>query len=284
MTDTFLQQGLSELHPTLAQCRVEFSLSGTANQVFKARVGEQLLAVRMMSVVRDAATPRKAEHEVWLTLQHRDLAPELFHWDSNHQFCIAKWIDSAGVPLANELIQLLVKLHTSPIPASCPKIDLLMGSKLYLDELALPIKPFIDHFQRLLNALALSQLSHSLCHNDLVAGNIIKDGSQLWLIDFEYSGINHPYFDLCSSWNSFINADESLNAFAQRYLVAIGEEFNDTEQAALAAAHELSLWVGLLWALAKQPSWQEDYRKPLSEIDNSVTQQLLHSLMQLAIL
>ncbi|MFK8031347.1 MAG: choline/ethanolamine kinase family protein [Gammaproteobacteria bacterium] len=34
-----------------------------------------------------------------------------------------------------------------------------------------------------------------LCHNDLVAENIIE-GEQLWLIDWEYAGVGDPLFDL----------------------------------------------------------------------------------------
>jgi len=34
------------------------------------------------------------------------------------------------------------------------------------------------------------------CNNDLLAGNYIDDGQQLWLIDFEYSGNNDPCFEL----------------------------------------------------------------------------------------
>ncbi|MBX2835996.1 MAG: phosphotransferase [Gammaproteobacteria bacterium] len=33
-------------------------------------------------------------------------------------------------------------------------------------------------------------------HNDLLAANILDDGSRLWLIDWEYAGFNTPLFDL----------------------------------------------------------------------------------------
>jgi thiamine kinase-like enzyme len=34
------------------------------------------------------------------------------------------------------------------------------------------------------------------CHNDLLAANIMDDGEQLWLVDFEYSGNADPCFEL----------------------------------------------------------------------------------------
>lgn len=33
-------------------------------------------------------------------------------------------------------------------------------------------------------------------HNDLLAGNLLDDGTRLWLIDWEYGGFNTPLFDL----------------------------------------------------------------------------------------
>jgi thiamine kinase-like enzyme len=45
-------------------------------------------------------------------------------------------------------------------------------------------------------ALARHPLPTVPCNNDLLAGNYIDDGQQLWLIDFEYSGNNDPCFEL----------------------------------------------------------------------------------------
>ena len=33
-------------------------------------------------------------------------------------------------------------------------------------------------------------------HNDLLAANLIDDGERLWLVDWEYAGLNTPLFDL----------------------------------------------------------------------------------------
>jgi thiamine kinase-like enzyme len=37
-----------------------------------------------------------------------------------------------------------------------------------------------------------------LCHNDLLAANILDDGARVWLVDWEYAGVGHPLFDLAS--------------------------------------------------------------------------------------
>lgn len=45
-------------------------------------------------------------------------------------------------------------------------------------------------------ALSARTLPTVPCHNDLLAENYIDDGSQLWIVDFEYSGNNDPTFEL----------------------------------------------------------------------------------------
>jgi len=48
-------------------------------------------------------------------------------------------------------------------------------------------------------------------HNDLLAGNLMDDGERLWLIDWDYAGLNSPLFDLggLASNNALCQADET---------------------------------------------------------------------------
>ena len=39
------------------------------------------------------------------------------------------------------------------------------------------------------------------CNNDLLAANIIDAGDRLWLIDYEYSGNNDPFFEIGNLWS-----------------------------------------------------------------------------------
>jgi len=36
------------------------------------------------------------------------------------------------------------------------------------------------------------------CHNDLLPGNVLVDDERVWLIDFEYAGMNDVFFDLAN--------------------------------------------------------------------------------------
>jgi thiamine kinase-like enzyme len=43
---------------------------------------------------------------------------------------------------------------------------------------------------------AVGPIEIAFGHNDLLAANLIDDGSRLWLVDWEYGGFNSPLFDL----------------------------------------------------------------------------------------
>ncbi|MEZ0214220.1 MAG: phosphotransferase [Xanthobacteraceae bacterium] len=53
-------------------------------------------------------------------------------------------------------------------------------------------------------------------HNDLLAANLLDDGSRLWLIDWEYSGFNSPLFDLGG-----LASNNGLDAAACETMLAI---------------------------------------------------------------
>ncbi|RYE07091.1 MAG: choline kinase [Hyphomicrobiales bacterium] len=82
-------------------------------------------------------------------------------------------------------------------------------------------------------------------HHDLLAGNILDDGTRLWLIDFEYSGTGAPMFDLANlSSNCGFSADDRA---------ALLKAFFGTPDAAIARAHRAMEAASLLreglWSL-----------------------------------
>jgi thiamine kinase-like enzyme len=55
------------------------------------------------------------------------------------------------------------------------------------------------------------------CNNDLLAGNFIDDGDQVWLIDYEYSGNNDVSFELGNTCTECEFPPERVDAYAEAY-------------------------------------------------------------------
>jgi aminoglycoside phosphotransferase (APT) family kinase protein len=52
----------------------------------------------------------------------------------------------------------------------------------------------------------------TVSHNDVNPGNFLWDGARAWLVDWEFAGLGHPYYDL-ASLALFLRLDDEV-AFA----------------------------------------------------------------------
>ena len=98
-------------------------------------------------------------------------------------------------------------------------------------------------FHRIEKALAAQAGPTVPCNNDLLAGNFVDDGEKLWLIDYEYSGNNDPYFELGNTWTECSLDDDHLDELVTAY---VGEESPEliarTRLQATVSRYGWSLW------------------------------------------
>jgi thiamine kinase-like enzyme len=73
-------------------------------------------------------------------------------------------------------------------------------------------------FHRIKAALAVNAGPTVPCNNDLLAGNFVDDGEKLWLIDYEYSGNNDPFFELGNTWTECGLGDDHLEELVSEYV------------------------------------------------------------------
>lgn len=86
------------------------------------------------------------------------------------------------------------------------------------------------------------------CHNDLNTANWVADGAHLWLLDWEYAGMNDRYFDLgalCANneWNA--ETEEAL-------IVAYFGRLTARHSARLALMKVVSDFREAMWSLVQQ--------------------------------
>jgi len=81
---------------------------------------------------------------------------------------------------------------------------------------------YLPQMEQIRRALTARQADTVPCNNDLLAGNLVDDGNQVWLIDYEYSGNNDPCFELGNIWSEchldHDQLEELVTAYYGRYL------------------------------------------------------------------
>ena len=95
-----------------------------------------------------------------------------------------------------------------------------------------------------------------LGHNDLLPANILRAGTQYWLIDWEYGGFNSPLFDLGGLASNCDLAPEAEAMMLQRY-------FGTAPDAALWRCYEAMKCASLLrdamWSMVSETTSQIDF-------------------------
>ncbi len=140
---------------------------------------------------------------------------------------------------------------------------------------------FAPAVERIERALAVRREPAVPCHNDLLAANLIDDGAQVWIIDYEYSGNNDACFELGNIWSE---ADLSLDHLEE----LVGQYYGRTLRNKVARARLLGLmskygWT--LWASIQHSastldfdfwSWgMEKYDRAVAEFNNPDLDRLL---------
>ncbi len=87
-----------------------------------------------------------------------------------------------------------------------------------------------------------------LCHNDLLPGNLLFNNERVWLLDYEYAGMNSAYFDLAN-----LSINFGLSAGAERLLLQqyFGEA-TSADAASLSLMKVMSEFREGMWAVLQQ--------------------------------
>lgn len=111
------------------------------------------------------------------------------------------WDDDDVATNLPRLAAALHRLHSGPVFVG--RFDMMALRRYYLDIVRdrgfripagyLELAPWVERAER---ALAVAPEPLVPCHNDLLAANVLDDGGDLRIIDYEYSGMNEPSFEL----------------------------------------------------------------------------------------
>lgn len=194
---------------------------GLSNRGCLLRHGSERWAVRLPLVSSAGETTRagetlslESERRVLAVAAEANLAPEVVVCDEESGALVTRYVERAASLTAEKVRErvnidrvanTLRRLHRLPAPTGIPAFRPTELARAYTDAVRGPPgarRKFANErrvwgpeFNHLAQAYEAAFIPTALCHNDLVAANILDDG-QLWLVDFEYAVRADPILDL----------------------------------------------------------------------------------------
>jgi thiamine kinase-like enzyme len=174
---------------------------------------------------------REVEYAATVAAAGVGVGPDVSAFLRPEGFLVTRFIEGApfperGVPRADPIARLaesLRRVHGGPpVPGLFSPLRVAERYAALAAERGVSIPPAYRHARQLGRRVELACLTSvedlRPCHNDLLAGNLIDDGTRIRIVDWEYAGMGDPFFDLGN--------------------LSINNDFTPDEDAALLRAYE----------------------------------------------
>ena len=187
-------------------------LGGLTNMVYRVEIGEEKLIVRLPGAGTEAYIDRQVELTNARAAARAGVSPEVLWAAPETGVMITRCIDPAttmtpagfaatrGAPARAG--RALARLHGSGERFDF-RFELFAMIDDYLALLARKNAPLPEGYHDIVAsaepvraALAANPAPLAPCHNDPLCENFLDDGHRMWIVDWEYSGMNDPLWDL----------------------------------------------------------------------------------------
>ena len=163
-----------------------------------------------------------------------NISPKVTHFIESENLLVTEFIKSKASSLtifqSSKEIEQLVKniklLHNAnPFLRNFNMLSQISYYQNILKKEYLPKKLFkyVNNIKTLKQKLHLPSDKLVPCHNDLLAENILNQGNQIFIVDFDYSGNNDPCFELGNLSVEMEYNDEQINKLVKSYYGEINE-------------------------------------------------------------
>ena len=247
-------EGLLQTIPLLRGADAVKLSSSAVNNCWHVQTCEEDWFLRQdTALVQSLGLQRVNEVAVLQSLAGSALAPELLWHDLDKGLLVTSWW--GGDSLSTEelcydanleqLGKLLKHIHSHP--ADVPALDMTHAASCYA---AMVSNPTASELAQSVDELSRQWCSDPdrqvLCHNDPTSGNVLKGSAHHRLVDWEYAGLNEPYFDL-----AVVIAHHELDEVQQEiFLGAYGLPGSALEADRLAGCVALYGRLSALWLMA----------------------------------
>lgn len=208
-------------------------IGGLSNKNFKVRLDNDTYVLRIPGFGANGMIDRSLEEENSAKASQLGINPPLRYFNKKTGIKLVDFVSGAETLNAgtiqrqenlSQVAQILSKLHNSQIRFNndfnvfreiVKYEDLLENVKGKMYEGYEEIRDKVFNLENLLNKYGVNLKP---CHNDMVAENFIKsDSGQIYLIDWEYSGINDPFWEFAALFLENNFSKESKDFFLNEY-------------------------------------------------------------------
>ena len=236
--------------------------AGRTNRNFRVEVGSEAFFLRLSdSDTALLGIDRVAEHEAALAAADAGVGPEVIAHLPEHGCLITRWVP--GEPLAEgdmeqesilaDVARVVSTIHAGPnLPASFDAFRIVEEYRRVSEErgvaIPAPFGPAHAHAERIEAALSVAPMAPRPCHNDLLADNFLRGPHGFWLVDYEYSGMGDPFFDLGN-----LSINNGLSEGSQEALLHLTfGEVTDAHRARLRLMRIMSDFREAMWGVIQQ--------------------------------
>ena len=187
-------------------------LGGLTNRVYRVASGDVALCLRFPGKGTEEYIDRRVEGIAAREAAAAGVAPELIHADAATGIMVTRFIPDAATMTAQRFAETpgaparagaaFRQLHTSGAVFDF-RFEMAVMMDRYLALLASKDATFPDGYHPLVaeaeavrGALAMHPVALAPCHCDPLAENFLDTGTRMWIVDWEYSGMNDPMWDL----------------------------------------------------------------------------------------
>ena len=230
--DAALLQRIDAVHALAGRTDVSDLSGGLTNRNIKVTTPEGVYVARLSSPESALlAIDRVNEHANSRAAAESGAAPRVIAFAPEVSVLVVDFIeastwDSSDVLLpanAPRLADVCRQLHAGPRFVN--DFDMLRLQPQYLAlclerGFRLPDRylDFGPHVKALSAALGVRPVPTVPCNNDLLAANVLDAGHRLWLIDYEYSGNNDPFFEIGNLWSEAAGTPDDLERLVAAYV------------------------------------------------------------------
>lgn len=197
---------------------------GMSNYTYLVYVKDEPYTIRIIGDGGEVLVNPKTEKIHLQLIKPLNINSELLYLDTQTGVKVSKYLE--GIPLSVDMddsdypkvAAALKSLHKAKLPGE----DYALKTRLRHYEKQLKRPPSMLYYALKMQWLKMYDdyfihLPKVFCHGDAQRSNLVKSGDKIYLLDWEFAGLNDPFYDIASFGNiNFKDAEKLLGFYLER--------------------------------------------------------------------